>query len=76
MKRADIVAHVASQGTITKRTAEALARGEDDTVMGFCRFARTERPPREGRNPRTGDSIAIGPSSGVSFMAGEEGRMR
>ena len=25
---------------------------------------------REGRNPRTGERIAIGPSSGVSFKAG------
>ena len=83
MKRADFVAHVAGEGAMTKRIAEAavgavfasiaeaLARGEDVTVAGFCRFAPTERPAREGRNPRTGERIAIGPSSGVSFKAGK-----
>ena len=66
MKRADIVAHVASEGAMTKQAAEtavgavfasiseALARGEDVTVTGFGRFARIDRPAREGRNPRTG----------------------
>ena len=49
--------------------AEALARGEKVAVAGFGRFARTDRPAPEGRNPRTGERIAIGPSSGVSFKA-------
>ena len=81
MKKADIVEHVASDGAMTKQSAEsavgavfasiteALARGEDVAVAGFGRFARTERPAREGRNPRTGERIAIGPSCGVSFKA-------
>ena len=83
MKKADIVQHVASEGAMTKPAAEAavgavfasiaeaLARGEDVTVAGFGRFVRTERPAREGRNPRTGERIAIGPSSRVSFKAGK-----
>ncbi|MCY4502597.1 MAG: HU family DNA-binding protein [Alphaproteobacteria bacterium] len=83
MRKADIVEFVASEGAMTKRDAdaavgavfasiaEALARGEDVTVAGFGRFARTERPARAGRNPRTGERIAIGPSSGVSFKAGK-----
>ena len=81
MKKADIVAHVASEGAMTKRAAEAavdavfesiakaLACGENVAVAGFGRFARTDRPAREGRNPRTGERIAIGPSAGVSFKA-------
>ena len=81
MKRGDIVAHVAGEGAMTKQAAEtavsalfasiseALGRGEDVTIAGFGRFARTERPARKGRNPRTGEQIAIGPSSGVSFRA-------
>ena len=51
--------------------AEALARGDDVTIAGFGRFVRTERPARDGRNPRTGERIAIGSSSGVSFKAGK-----
>ena len=51
--------------------AEALARDEDVSIVGFGRFTRKDRPAREGRNPRTGERIAIGPSAGVSFKAGK-----
>ena len=83
MKKRDLVERVAGEAGITKQAAEAavgavfasiaeaLARGEDVAVAGFGRFARTERPAREGRNPRTGERIAIGPSAGVSFKAGK-----
>ena len=47
--------------------AEALARGEDVSIVGFGRLSRIDQPAREGRNPRTGERIAIGPSAGVSF---------
>ena len=79
MKKADIVERVAGEAGIAKQAAdaavgavfasiaEALARSEDVAIAGFGRFVRTERPAREGRNPRTGERIAIGPSSGVSF---------
>ena len=83
MNKADVVQHVASEGAMTKQAAEAavgavfasiaeaLARGEDVSVAGFGRFVRSERPARVGRNPRTVERIAIGPSSGVSFKAGK-----
>ena len=83
MKKTEIVERVAGEAGIAKQAAEAavravfasiadaLARGEDVTVTGFGRFARTERPAREGRNPRTGERIAIGPSASVSFKAGK-----
>ena len=81
MKKPEMVERVAAEAGIAKRAAdaavgavfvsiaEALARGEDVAVAGFGRFTRTARPAREGRNPRTGERIAIGPSSGVSFKA-------
>ncbi len=83
MKKTEIVERVAGEAGIGKHAAEAavgavfasiaeaLARGEDVTVTGFGRFSRTERAAREGRNPRTGERIAIGPSAGVSFKAGK-----
>ena len=83
MRKRDVVERVAGEAGITKQAAEAavgavfasiteaLARGDDVAVAGFGRFARTERPAREGRNPRTGERIAIGPASGVSFKAGK-----
>ena len=83
MKKRDVVERVAGEAGITKQAAEAavgavfasiaeaLARGDDVSIAGFGRFMRTERAAREGRNPRTGERIAIGPSSGVSLKAGK-----
>ena len=83
MKKAGIVERVAGEAGITRQSAqaavggvfdaiaEALARGEDVSIVGFGRFTRKDRPAREGRNPRTGERIAIGPSAGVSFKAGK-----
>ena len=58
-------------GAVTASIAESLARGDDVAIAGFGRFTRTHRAAREGRNPRTGERIAIGPSVGVSFKAGK-----
>ena len=83
MNRKDIAGRVAGEtgiarqdseaavGVVFASIAEALARGEDVAVAGFGSFARKERPARQGRHPRTGESISIGPSSGVSFRAGK-----
>ena len=83
MKKTDIVERVAGEAGITKQAAqaavgavfasigEALAQGEDVSILGFGRFSRNDRPAREGRNPRTGERIAVGPSAGVSFKAGK-----
>ena len=83
MKKAEIVERVAGEAGIGKQAAraavggvfdaiaETLARGEDVSIVGFGRFSRKDRPAREGRNPRTGERIAIGPSAGVSFKAGK-----
>jgi len=51
--------------------AEALARGDNVSIVGFGRYSMNERPAREGRNPRTGERIAIASSAGVSFKAGK-----
>ena len=79
MKKRDIVDRVAGEAGTTKHAAqaavgsvfasivEALARGEDVSVTGFGRFSWKDRPAREGRNPQTGERIAIGASAGVSF---------
>ena len=83
MKKRDVAEHLAGEAGNPKQAAEAavggvfasmadvLASGEDVAVTGFGRITRTERPACEGRNPRTGERIAIGPSSGVSLKAGK-----
>lgn len=51
--------------------AEALARGEVVSVVRFGKFSRKNRPAREGKNPSTGERIAIGSSASDSFKAGK-----
>lgn len=38
---------------------EALARGDRIEIRGFGSFSINHRPPRLGRNPRTGDRVHI-----------------
>ena len=51
--------------------SEALARGESVSIAGFGTFSVRERAAREGRNPRTGEPIAIAASKVASFKAGK-----
>jgi integration host factor subunit beta len=38
---------------------DALARGHRIEIRGFGSFSVTHRAPRMGRNPRSGESVAI-----------------
>ena len=46
---------------------EAAKRGDDIAINGFGRFSLKERPAREGRNPRTGETLKIAASKSISF---------
>ena len=48
----------------------ALAKGEDVTLIGFGRFEARVQPPHPGRNPRTGEPIAVGATARVRFHQG------
>jgi DNA-binding protein HU-beta len=54
-------------GTLT----EALKRGDAVALSGFGTFLSKERAARTGRNPRTGESIAIPASRVPAFKAGK-----
>jgi integration host factor subunit beta len=72
MTRSDLVEELATRfATLTHRDAEsavkaildamsdAMARGHRIEIRGFGSFTVTRRPPRLGRNPRTGESVPI-----------------
>jgi len=83
MKKSDISAHVANQTSLPIAQAsgvvdavfsaisDALARGESVAVAGFGTFSTKTRGARQGRNPRTGESIAVAASRSPSFKAGK-----
>ena len=51
--------------------AEALKQGETVNLVGFGTFSVGERAARSGRNPRTGETIAIPASKSPKFKAGK-----
>jgi integration host factor subunit beta len=72
MTRSDLVEALAERfGQLTHRDAEfavkalleamsdALARGHRIELRGFGSFTISHRPPRMGRNPRSGEKVAI-----------------
>jgi DNA-binding protein HU-beta len=51
--------------------SDALHAGRDITLPGFGKFVKTLRPARQGRNPRTGETVEIAASYKVSFKPGK-----
>ncbi|MBU1235876.1 MAG: integration host factor subunit beta [Gammaproteobacteria bacterium] len=54
----------------------ALARGDRIEIRGFGSFALNFRPPRVGRNPKSGDKVHVPAKYVPHFKAGKELRER
>ncbi|TXH01079.1 MAG: integration host factor subunit beta [Rhodocyclaceae bacterium] len=54
----------------------ALSRGGRVEIRGFGSFSLNYRPPRIGRNPKTGESVTVPAKRVPSFKAGKELRVR
>jgi len=54
----------------------ALVRGERVEIRGFGSFALNYRPPRTGRNPKSGDQVSVPEKWVPHFKAGKELRER
>jgi DNA-binding protein HU-beta len=82
MNKTELIDHIAKKAEITKADAgralnatletiiETLTKGEDVALPGFGSFRTTIRAAREGKNPRTGEKLAIPESSVPKFSAG------
>ena len=51
--------------------ASTLKNGDQVTIVGFGTFLVRRREAREGRNPRTGESMQIAASNVPAFKAGK-----
>lgn len=51
---------------------EQLGKGNEVRLTGFGKFAVTHRAARQGRNPRTGETMEIAAKSVPKFSAGAE----
>ncbi|ENO90135.1 integration host factor subunit beta [Thauera linaloolentis] len=55
---------------------DALARGDRIEIRGFGSFALNYRPPRVGRNPKSGEKVHVPEKYVPHFKAGKELRER
>ena len=89
MTRSDLVAELAERfSQLTHRDAEfavktildamsdALARGHRIEIRGFGSFGLNYRPPRVGRNPKSGEKVQVPEKYVPHFKAGKELRER
>ncbi len=61
---------------ILEQMSQALSSGERVEVRGFGSFSLHYRPPRQGRNPKTGVSVALAGKHVPHFKPGKELRER
>ena len=56
--------------------SEALVNGDRIEIRGFGSFALNYRPPRVGRNPKSGEKVSVPEKWVPHFKAGKELRER
>lgn len=83
MNKSELVDAIAQKTDMSKASAgkavdamvevigDTLRKGDQVTLVGFGTFLTRQREAREGRNPRTGQTIQIKASRVPSFKAGK-----
>ena len=83
MNKSEFVDAVAEKANVTKKNADAIlsatldiivesvASGEKVSLVGFGVFEKRDRAAREGRNPKTGESMTIAATTVPAFSAGK-----
>ena len=83
MNKTELVAAIAEKTELSKKdaekalkaftdvVAEELKKGEKIQLVGFGTFEVVDRPAREGRNPKTGETMKIAASKAPKFKAGK-----
>jgi integration host factor subunit beta len=62
--------------TILDSIVDQLAEGGRVELRGFGAFSTRDRDAREGRNPRTGETVAVAAKRVPHFKPGKELRIR
>ena len=83
MNKTELVAAIADKTELSKKDSEKalkafidvvgeeLKKGEKIQLVGFGTFEVAERAAREGRNPKTGETMPIAASKTPKFKAGK-----
>ncbi len=61
---------------VIEKMNQALSSGERIEIRGFGSFSLHKRPPRTGRNPKTGESVSLAEKHVPHFKPGKELRDR
>ncbi|TMN33022.1 HU family DNA-binding protein [Pseudoalteromonas sp. S2755] len=79
MNKSDLVTKMAEISGLTKKDSQAvlnvilqatkkrLSEGDQMQINGLGTFALSYHPPKQGRNPQTGETITIEGQNKVSF---------
>ena len=82
MTKTDLVNYMAEEAGLTKADAtraldafmggvtEGLKKEGKVTLTGFFTFSAEKKAAKEGRNPRTGETVKIAARNAVTFKAG------
>jgi integration host factor subunit beta len=62
--------------TVLEEITSALESGDRVELRGFGAFSVRNRPPRQGRNPRTGERVEVKEKHVPFFKTGKELRER
>ena len=89
MKRSDLISRLANQQehlpeadveaavkALLDQLREALGNGERIEIRGFGSFSLHYRPPRQARNPKTGETVSTTGKYSPHFKPGKELRER
>ena len=84
MIRSELIAQIAEENphlyqrdverivnTVFEEIIEAMSRGDRVELRGFGAFSVKQRDARMGRNPRTGESVAVEEKSVPFFKTGK-----
>lgn len=83
MNKAELIEAVAEKADVTKKDAdlivtamieaimETVASGDKVSLVGFGNFEPRDRKAREGRNPKTGETLKIAATTVPGFSAGK-----
>ena len=83
MNKTELIATVAEKAELSKKDSEkavaavcdaiteSLKAGDKVALVGFGTFDVKDRPERTGKNPRTGEPVAIAATRVPTFKAGK-----
>ena len=84
MNKSEFITHISEQHQCTKVEAEkaidmftssvidAMGQGKEISLVGFGNFTISKVAARNGRNPRTGDSLKIAAYNQPKFKVGQK----